>query len=89
MDIKICQTIKKLRLSNNISQDTLANALGISAQAVSKWENLKALPDITLLPDIADFFKVSIDTLFAGSRQNDLADFKISENERYVYLFVG
>ncbi|MBE6929936.1 MAG: helix-turn-helix transcriptional regulator [Ruminococcaceae bacterium] len=55
MDIKICQTIKKLRLSNNISQETLANALGISTQAISKWENLRALPDITLLPDIAVF----------------------------------
>lgn len=66
MDTNICQTIKKLRLSKNISQDTLAKALGISTQAVSKWENQKALPDIMLLPAIAKFFDVSIDALFAG-----------------------
>ena len=71
MDIKICQTIKKLRLSNNISQETLANALGISTQAISKWENLRALPDITLLPDIAAFFNVTIDTLFVGSTKDE------------------
>lgn len=45
--------------------------LGVSPQAVSKWENRKALPDICLLPEIADFFHVTIDTLFKGIIQEE------------------
>ena len=71
MNHKLCETIKNLRISRNISQELFANALGISAQAVSKWENKKALPDISLLPKVADFFGVTIDTLFKGFIQED------------------
>ena len=72
MDHKICQTIKNLRLNNDVSQETLARALGISTQAISKWENQKALPDIMLLPAIAKFFGVSIDTLFNGIQSDEM-----------------
>lgn len=81
MDTMICQTIKKLRLSQNISQATLAHALSVSTQSVSKWENQKALPDIMLLPDIARFFGVSIDTLFLGiANGNDTLSTNVMEN---------
>ena len=66
MHIAIPQTIQQLRLYRNLSQESLADALGVSTQAVSKWECGKALPDITILPRIAQFFHVSIDTLFEG-----------------------
>lgn len=55
--------IKILRNEKNVTQDELARAVGISTQAVSKWENGGA-PDIELLPRIANFFNVSIDSLF-------------------------
>ena len=55
--------IKELRNQNNVTQDNLAKAVGISTQAVSKWEN-GGLPDIELLPSIAKYFNVSIDFLF-------------------------
>lgn len=71
MDHKIGQTIKNLRLSNAVSQETLAKALCVSVQAISKWENQKALPDIMLLPEIANFFHVSIDMLFHGIQQDE------------------
>ena len=71
MNHKICETIKTLRISRNISQENFANALGVSAQAVSKWENRKAMPDISLLPKIADYFHVTIDTLFKGVIQDE------------------
>ena len=71
MNHKICETIKNLRISNGISQERFSNAIGVSAQAVSKWENKKALPDISLLPKIADFFHVTIDTLFKGIIQDE------------------
>ena len=57
------ERLKKLRHDNSITQDALAEYLGISYQAVSKWENGVGLPDITLLPAIAGFFRVSADYL--------------------------
>ncbi len=71
MNHKLCETIKNLRISNGISQENFANAIGVSAQAVSKWENRKALPDISLLPLIAEYFHVTIDTLFKGIIQDE------------------
>jgi len=55
--------LKKLRHNRNITQDALAEYLGISYQAVSKWENNAGYPDISLLPAIAGFFGVSADYL--------------------------
>ncbi len=60
----IGKNIRNLRDKNNITQEKLAEYLNISPQAVSKWENGTALPDITLVPVIAAFFEVSTDALF-------------------------
>ena len=59
--------IKALRQQRGVTQETLAAALGVSAQAVSKWENQAAAPDIQLLPAISTYFGVTIDELFALS----------------------
>ena len=56
--------IMRLRKEAGLTQEQLANALGISYQAVSKWENGVSCPDISALPLIADLFSVSIDSLF-------------------------
>lgn len=56
--------IMRLRKEAGLTQEQLANALGISYQAVSKWENGVSCPDISTLPLIADLFSVSIDSLF-------------------------
>ena len=57
--------IKELRIRKNVKQEDVAEYLGVSAQAVSKWETGASTPDITLLPNIAMYFGVSIDELFA------------------------
>lgn len=57
-------TIASLRKQHNITQEILAQKLGVTNQAVSKWESDICCPDVTLLPKIADIFDVSIDTLF-------------------------
>ena len=57
MDILIGDKIKELRKSRGITQEQLAEAIGISFQAVSKWENHIALPDITLVPALANYCK--------------------------------
>ena len=56
--------IKQLRFRASLTQEQLAEKLGLSAQAVSKWENSVAMPDISLLPELAGIFGVSIDDLF-------------------------
>ncbi len=64
MDImSIGKNIAELRKAKGIKQDELARFVGITAQAVSKWEN-GGVPDTELLPKIAEFFNVSIDELF-------------------------
>lgn len=75
MNIKIGEKIKLLRKQKNISQEVLAQYLGVSFQSVSKWENETTMPDITMVPAIASFFGVSTDELF---------DFNLMEIELHV-----
>ena len=84
MNIKIGANIKKLRAENNITQDTLATAIGVTPQAISRWESENGYPDIELLPTLADFFSVSIDELLGyklSEREQELANIK-KEMER-------
>ena len=62
--MEIGKKIKQLRFKAGITQEQLAEKLGIGAQSVSKWENSLTMPDITALPLIAEIFGVSIDDLF-------------------------
>ena len=66
--MKIGTKIKELRKQRGITQEQLANSIGISFQAVSKWENGDNLPDVTMIPAIASFFDVSTDELFDFNR---------------------
>ena len=63
--INIGKNIKSFRRRCGFTQAYLAERLGISVQAVSKWENGTSMPDIMLLPEIARAFGVSIDELFS------------------------
>ena len=80
MSIRLGEKIRILRKSKNISQEILANYLGVSFQAVSKWEKGETLPDVTLIPAIACFFDVSTDELF---------DFNRLETEQKVLKLCG
>ncbi len=57
-------TIARLRKEKGLTQEALANRLGVSNQAVSKWESDQCCPDVLLLPKLADEFAISIDMLF-------------------------
>lgn len=76
MNIRLGEKIRTLRKTKNISQEVLAQYLGVSFQAVSKWENGDTMPDVTMIPAIASFFEVSTDELF---------DFNRLETERKVH----
>ena len=77
--MKLGEKIKALRKQKNISQEVFANYLGVSFQAVSKWENGNTMPDVTMIPAIASFFGVSTDELF---------DFNLFEMEKQVEAVV-
>ncbi len=79
MSIQIGNIIKTLRKQHNMTQDELAEKLNISSQAVSKWENGRNMPDITLLLDIADCFNVTVDELLKGIK-------KSTGNNLHVYV---
>ena len=70
--MEIGNKIRKLRQNKGITQEILAQALGVSYQAVSRWENNLTMPDISLLPDISVYFGISIDELFEMSSDKHL-----------------
>ena len=61
--LQINKQILRLRTARGITQKELAGKLGVTVQAVSRWETAKCCPDIQLLPDIAKIFAVSVDEL--------------------------
>lgn len=70
--MEIGAKIKHLRCKAGLTQEQLAEKIGLSAQAVSKWETAVTMPDITLLPGLAEEFGVSIDELFDLTREQKL-----------------
>ena len=72
----IGKTIKELRQKNDMTQEGLATILSLSPQAVSRWETGAAMPDITLLPKLANVFCVTTDYLLGveGASREDTID---------------
>lgn len=64
MSKTIGEILKELRKANGMTQEQAAEALNVSFQSISRWENGLSYPDITLIPIIARLFNVSTDTLF-------------------------
>lgn len=67
------KTIQELRKQKNVTQEELAAELGVTAAAVSKWENSYTLPDILMLCALADFFQVTTDELLGRATKHGLA----------------
>ena len=59
-----CRNLKRLRLAKNLTQEQAAEKLGVSAQSISRWECATTLPDVTVLPEIARLYCVTIDDLY-------------------------
>lgn len=70
MNIPIGKKIRELRANKSATQEQLATFLGVTPQAVSRWESQYAYPDIELLPAIADYFAVTTDELL-GVRKDE------------------
>ncbi|MBR2382024.1 MAG: helix-turn-helix transcriptional regulator [Clostridia bacterium] len=82
MNTTLGKRIAALRHEKQMKQDELAEKLGISYQAVSKWENDQTCPDISLLPLLAKTLGVSTDELLTGKKEEDNRVRMLPENER-------
>jgi len=69
--IKIGTFLKLLRKEKHLTQEQLAEQLGVSNRTVSRWENGNNMPDISLLSEIAEFYDVSIPELIYGERKSE------------------
>ena len=70
----IGQRISEKRRANGLTQEMLAEAMGVSGQAVSKWENDISCPDITLLPSLAKKLGMTLDELLVGEEEAPRAE---------------
>ena len=82
--LKIGEKIKELRKAQDVTQEKLADYLNISYQAVSKWENGLALPDITLLPQLANFFGVTVDELLGATKPEQSEELTQYEKQYFI-----
>ncbi len=83
MEINLKEKLRTLRQQKNITQEALANHLGITPQSVGKWERGEGFPDITLLPKIAFYFNVTIDELLCVDQakvEEVIAEYKRQSN---------
>ena len=74
MNEKIAENVKQLRKHRSLTQEQLAEALGVTVGAVYKWENGKSIPEINMLMQLADLFEVSIDSLVGYTVQSSGID---------------
>ena len=77
---KIGMFIAKCRKEKGLTQSVLGEKLGVSAKAVSKWENGKSMPDISIMKDLCDILGITLNELFAGEKIKEKDIQKKSEN---------
>ena len=97
--IKVGAFLKDLRKETGITQEQLAEKLGVSGRTISRWETGKNMPDISLLVEIAEFFDVSIPEIIKGERKSEnmknetkevaetMSDYAKAEKEQLIKSF--
>lgn len=68
MKLKLAENLRKLRLEKGLTQEQLSEKMGVSYQAVSRWETGSTYPDIEMLPALADLFEVSLEKLMGVTK---------------------
>ena len=86
MNIRIGEVIKQLRNKNKYTQKALACYLGVTEQAISRWESGTGYPDIELLPAIAQVFSVTVDYLLGIDKTEKDKRLEEIYNEIIEYL---
>ena len=85
---KIGNLIKELRKKNNLTQEKFAEKYGVTYQAVSKWENGKNIPDISLLKQICDDYDININDLLDGKNSENNQSKKVNK-KKIIYISLG
>lgn len=83
---KVGKFIQDIRLKNNLTQKEFAILLGVTPQAVSKWENGKNIPDISILKIISEKYNVNIDEIINGAFNEKKGE---NKNIKYVIIIIG
>ena len=85
MNENVSKNLRKLRLEKKLTQEQVAEKLGVSAQSVSRWETAASFPDIMLLPEISKVYGVLVDDLFKKNPEgySNLASRLVAEFEVY------
>ena len=78
--MRIGEQIKNYRKTEGLTQEQVANYLGVSTPAVNKWEKGSNMPDISILVDIADYYDISIPEIINGERKSEI----MNEEERKI-----
>lgn len=78
--MRIGEQIKNYRKTARLTQEQVANYLGVSTPAVNKWEKGSNMPDISILVDIADYYDISIPEIINGERKSEI----MNEEERKI-----
>ena len=79
--VQVGRKIKKLRVKNNMTQMNLADAMGVSYQAVSNWERGNSMPDISKLAELANLLQCTIDELLGNSKETELVKTTVEMEE--------
>lgn len=87
--ILLGENLKNLRKKNSLTQEQLADVLGVSPQAVSRWESGTTYPDITTLPTIANYFDVTLDDLIGMDKIRDESSIEEIFNEHRINFSKG
>lgn len=82
------QRIAALRRQKDLTQEAVAEALGVSPQAVSKWENGNSCPDIMLLPQLAKMLGVTVDVLLSGEQEPETRLIPAAERRNFNDLIL-
>ena len=81
MDIKLAENIRKFRKERRLTQEQLAEVLGVTTGAVYKWESGMSVPDISLIMEMADFFNTSVDVLLGYKMKDNHIDSALKRME--------
>ena len=85
--VKIGEFLRELRKGKGLTQEQLAEMLGVSSQTISKWENEVTMPDIMLLTVIAGCFDITVDELYYGKKpmkKRQAVDYVIKNQKRLL-----
>lgn len=79
MTVHFSENLRELRKAHKLTQEQLAEAMGVTVGAVSKWESGMSTPDIALIMDLAEFFETSVDVLLGFERQSGTMEHTVQQ----------